>query len=71
MVELVNILSILMTFLKVITFVSCFLLLIKSSQNLKIKKLIMAGASGLGVMTLPLRGRGRRFKSGLAHLFAK
>ena len=37
------------------------------SQNLKTNKGIMAGASGLGVMTLPLRGRGRRFKSGLAH----
>ncbi len=25
-------------------------------------------ASGLGVMTLPLRGKGRRFESGLAHI---
>ena len=38
------------------------------SKNFKIPSSFINRASGLEVMTLPLRGKGRRFESGLAHI---
>lgn len=54
---------------------SCYLLLGEKVMTLRIAEPVVlcqasgntTWASGLGVMTLPLRGKGRRFESGLAH----